>query len=40
MVSLFFIVSGTGQALAGFAVDRFGARPFCLPPSAALWWRA
>ena len=27
MVSLFFIVSGTGQALAGFAVDRFGARP-------------
>lgn len=27
LVSLFFIVSGTGQALAGFAVDRFGARP-------------
>ncbi len=27
MVSLFFVVSGVGQALAGFAVDRFGARP-------------
>lgn len=27
LVSLFFVVSGTGQALAGFAVDRFGARP-------------
>jgi MFS family permease len=27
MVSLFFIVSGTGQALAGFLVDRVGARP-------------
>ena len=27
LVSLFFIVSGTGQALTGFAVDRFGARP-------------
>ena len=27
LVSLFFIVSGTGQAMAGFAVDRFGARP-------------
>ncbi|MDR0226534.1 MAG: MFS transporter [Burkholderiaceae bacterium] len=27
LVSLFFVVSGVGQALAGFAVDRFGARP-------------
>ena len=27
LVSVFFIISGTGQALAGFAVDRFGARP-------------
>ena len=27
MVSLFFVVSGVGQAMAGFAVDRFGARP-------------
>jgi MFS family permease len=27
LVSLFFVVSGVGQAMAGFAVDRFGARP-------------
>ncbi|TVO67062.1 MFS transporter [Denitromonas ohlonensis] len=27
LMSLFFVVSGTGQALAGFVVDRFGARP-------------
>lgn len=27
MVSLFFIVSGTGQMLSGFLVDRVGARP-------------
>lgn len=27
MVSLFFIVSGVGQMLAGFLVDRVGARP-------------
>ncbi|WP_429948364.1 MFS transporter [Comamonas sediminis] len=27
LVSAFFIVSGVGQALAGFVVDRFGARP-------------
>lgn len=25
--TLFFVVSGTGQACAGFVVDRFGARP-------------
>ena len=31
LVSLFFIISGVGQALAGFVVDRVGARPvlFC-----------
>jgi predicted MFS family arabinose efflux permease len=27
LVTTFFIVSGIGQALAGFVVDRFGARP-------------
>lgn len=27
LVTVFFVVSGTGQALAGFVVDRFGARP-------------
>ncbi len=27
LVSLFFVISGTGQALAGFVVDRVGARP-------------
>lgn len=27
LVSVFFIISGVGQALAGFVVDRFGARP-------------
>jgi len=27
VVSLFFVVSGVGQALAGFLVDRVGARP-------------
>ena len=27
LVSLFFIVSGTGQALSGFLVDKVGARP-------------
>ena len=27
LVSVFFVVSGVGQALAGFVVDRFGARP-------------
>lgn len=27
VMSAFFVVSGVGQALAGFAVDRFGARP-------------
>jgi FSR family fosmidomycin resistance protein-like MFS transporter len=27
LMSVFFVVSGVGQALAGFVVDRFGARP-------------
>ena len=27
LMSLFFVVSGGGQAVAGFVVDRFGARP-------------
>lgn len=27
LMSVFFIVSGTGQALSGFVVDRIGARP-------------
>jgi MFS family permease len=27
LVTVFFILSGVGQALAGFVVDRFGARP-------------
>lgn len=27
MVTLFFVVSGVGQALSGFVVDRLGARP-------------
>ncbi|HEY1090567.1 MAG TPA: MFS transporter [Burkholderiaceae bacterium] len=27
LVTVFFIISGTGQALAGFVVDRIGARP-------------
>ncbi|MBL8365814.1 MAG: MFS transporter, partial [Comamonas sp.] len=27
LVSVFFVISGVGQALAGFVVDRVGARP-------------
>ena len=30
LVTTFFVVSGIGQALAGFVVDRFGARPVLL----------
>lgn len=30
LMTVFFIVSGTGQALAGFVVDRFGALPVLL----------
>ncbi|HJV85402.1 MAG TPA: MFS transporter [Noviherbaspirillum sp.] len=29
-MTVFFAISGTGQAIAGFAVDRFGARPVLL----------
>lgn len=50
LVTAFFVVSGTGQALAGFVVDRWGARPvlfgamvcFALAALAASvatgWW--
>lgn len=27
LMSIFFVISGTGQAMAGFVVDRIGARP-------------
>ncbi|MCB2018592.1 MAG: MFS transporter [Hydrogenophaga sp.] len=27
LVSIFFVISGTGQAMSGFVVDRIGARP-------------
>jgi FSR family fosmidomycin resistance protein-like MFS transporter len=30
LVSLFFVISGVGQAMAGFLVDRVGARPVLL----------
>lgn len=30
LVSVFFVISGVGQALAGFLVDRMGARPVLL----------
>jgi MFS transporter, FSR family, fosmidomycin resistance protein len=41
LVTLFFVISGTGQALAGFVVDRVGARPvlfgaMCMFALAAL----
>lgn len=38
LVSVFFVVSGVGQALAGFLVDRVGARPvlFCALSCFAL----
>ncbi|MFY9439785.1 MAG: MFS transporter [Burkholderiaceae bacterium] len=39
LMSLFFIISGTGQAVAGFVVDRFGARPV-LFASMGLFARA
>ena len=31
LVSLFFVISGVGQALSGFVVDRLGARPVLFP---------
>lgn len=36
LMTVFFIVSGTGQALAGFVVDRFGALPVLLAGIALL----
>src|SRR6266481_955452 len=36
LMTVFFIVSGVGQALAGFAVDRFGALPVLLSGIALL----
>jgi MFS family permease len=36
LMTVFFIVSGTGQALAGFVVDRFGALPVLLSGIALL----
>lgn len=30
LMSVFFVISGTGQALSGFVVDRIGARPVLL----------
>ncbi len=36
LMSVFFIVSGIGQALAGFVVDRFGALPVLLGGIALL----
>ncbi len=31
LMTVFFIISGVGQALAGFVVDRFGARAVLFP---------
>ena len=41
LVSTFFVVSGIGQALAGFLVDRVGARPvlFAALSSYAIAYR-
>ncbi|MFM7703884.1 MAG: MFS transporter, partial [Rubrivivax sp.] len=36
LVTLFFVVSGIGQALAGFLVDRVGARPVLLAALACF----
>jgi predicted MFS family arabinose efflux permease len=36
LITVFFVVSGVGQALAGFVVDRFGARPVLLSGIATL----
>jgi len=36
LMTLFFVFSGVGQALAGFAVDRVGARPVLLAGIALL----
>jgi MFS family permease len=36
LVSVFFVISGIGQALAGFVVDRIGARPVLFAALAAF----
>src|SRR5689334_2568614 len=36
LISTFFVISGVGQALAGFVVDRVGARPVLLFGVGAL----
>jgi FSR family fosmidomycin resistance protein-like MFS transporter len=43
LVSVFFVVSGVGQALSGFVVDRVGARPvlflaLCELCAGRRWW--
>ncbi len=40
LMSIFFVVSGMGQALAGFLVDRLGAAPCCLLPCLCWPWVA
>ena len=42
LMTVFFVVSGIGQAAAGFAVDRLGARPllFAAQVILALGWGA
>lgn len=38
LMSVFFVVSGIGQASAGFLVDRFGARPVMFVSVAIMAW--
>jgi MFS transporter, FSR family, fosmidomycin resistance protein len=40
VMSAFFVVSGIGQALAGFVVDRFGARPVLYAGLALMMFAA
>lgn len=40
LMSLFFVISGTGQALSGFLVDRVGARPVLFGAIALFWLAA
>ncbi len=37
LVTVFFVISGVGQALAGFVVDRIGARPVLFAAMAAFF---
>src|SRR5574343_780920 len=37
LVTTFFVISGTGQALAGFLVDRLGARPVLFAAMASFF---